>query len=76
MKKIVGILVCMLVIAAAVLPVAGIMTINNTKKMESSFNSDDDIKQQREDSTEINELNENTPMPLATKTGASIVLAS
>ena len=67
-KKIVGILVCMLMIAVAVLPATGIMTISNTKPVESSFSSDTELEQEAKDSLEKNEPYEK-PMPAATKTG-------
>ena len=68
-KKIVGIFVCTLVLAATVLPVAGIMTISNNKNIEKTVNSDTTIIQNLDDSQNTNNPKENTPQPAATKTG-------
>ena len=68
-KKTIGILICMLLIAAAVLPVAGIMTVRNTKRVERSLSSDKVIKQNIEDPLIINEKEDPTPQPGIIKTG-------
>jgi len=60
-KEIVGILVCTLLIAAAVLPVAGVMTIDKSKIKEKILGFDDAKVSSADDV--IN------PEPLATKTG-------
>jgi len=62
-KKTVVILVCALLIAAAVLPAAGIINISNTKPAENSF--DFDAASERE----ISEPDDPEPEPTATKTG-------
>jgi hypothetical protein len=60
-KKIIGIVVCTLVIVAAVLPVAGIMTVRNNKNVKSSFKTDRILKQNIEDKVIINEKEEQPP---------------
>ena len=52
-NKLVGIIVCMLLTAAAVLPAAGIINISNTKPADSYIDSDTMLKQDIEDSSEI-----------------------
>jgi hypothetical protein len=60
-SKMVGILVCMLVATVAVLPASGIFTMGATKKMESSFNSDDSLERK------ISEPNDPVPEPATTE---------
>ena len=67
--KIIGILVCTLVTAAAVLPAAGIMNISNTKPANSYIDSDTVLEQGIEDSSEIDEPDNPAPMPRCTLTG-------
>jgi hypothetical protein len=67
-KKIIGIVVCTLLIAATVLPVAGIMIVNN-KEEKSSFSSDISIEQNTDELTEINKPDGTAPQPVTTKTG-------
>ena len=67
-KKIIGIFVVMLVMTSAVISVAGIMNNSSTKKIEKPVSADATIEQNVEDSPEINEPNENIPMPTAANT--------
>jgi hypothetical protein len=62
-KKIIGIVICTLVIVAAVLPVAGIMTVRNNKKEEQLFNSKKIIRNNIEDEMIINEKEDPTAQP-------------
>ncbi len=68
-KKILGIFVCMLLIATAVLPASGIMTISTTKKVECSLSSDVAEESSVEIVSKIEEQGDTTPRPAATKTG-------
>ena len=67
-KKIVGILICTLLIAVAVIPATSLMTISNKKPVESSLSSDIELEQKAK-SSQKNEPIENDPLPEGTKTG-------
>ena len=68
-RKLVGILVSTLLIAAAVLPAVGIINISNNKPVNSYIDSNNVLEQEIEDSQGINEPDEPLPRPPCNKTG-------
>ena len=68
-KKIIGMLVCMLLIAVAVLQATGIMTIRSNKLVDNSLSSDNELVQEAEEPIVKSEPDETEPLPAGTKTG-------
>ena len=68
-KRLLGLFICTLLTLAAVLQVAGIININNTRPTDSYIDSNTNLEQGLEDSSENEEPIEPVPMPCGTKTG-------
>jgi len=68
-NRLIGLVVFTLLIAATVFPVAGIISINNTRPADSYNDSDTVLEQELKDSSENEEPNVPVPMPCGTKTG-------